>query len=199
VIGIWAVFFRAHAVVLAPSDEVKGEEWEDASLFGESEVREFAASTGKPIHVNPVISVQGRFPRGTQLEARFYAVRSGTIEKCISCGLGPGGLIRHIPPMRITIHLFFLETEARKGTIVALGATGFRRGTGSGKLSIPWHGERACSQVVPGSISKSQERIAYVEGTVMPTVNSSMSVEEFAEANDGDFLVITVQIDEFDE
>jgi len=33
----------------------------------------------------------------------------------------------------------------------------------------------------------------------MPTVNSSMSVEEFAEANDGDFLVITVQIDEFDE
>jgi hypothetical protein len=49
-------------------------------------------------------------------------------------------------------------------------------------------------QTLPGKITPGRPHIVYVEGDQAIVVDGSMSVEEFAKANPGNYLVVTVEV-----
>ncbi len=137
-----------------------------------------------------------RFMKGTTLTATTYLVTAGLVMKgethfarsnkrerriaTVWMGLND----ELVPGSPANSHLFFaFETPRRIGWDFL-----------SSSRPIIHDFKTVAKQTVPGTITPGRPHIVYVEGDQWIVVDGSMTVEEFAKANPGDYLVVTVEV-----
>lgn len=138
---------------------------------------------------------EGTFSKDTWLSAWLYLVQSGKADEvnAFTVGRSPNriGAARWIN-MRITLALG--ETKREGGRMTQLGSAGQSRGEG-GMREMVHTIETIEKKTFPGRLSSGRKYILYVEGDRNFEVRRDMSVEEFAKANAGNFLVVVVELD----
>lgn len=135
---------------------------------------------------------EGTFTLGTWLTGQLYHVHNGTSQKLngFSIGRSPNQIgAPHWVDMRITLAL--IQYESEHGVITQLGSAGQSRG-GGGSSEIPTSVTPTHSQFTGGRLLSGQSRILYIEGDSRFQLSSDMTVEAFAQANNGSFYVVVV-------
>jgi hypothetical protein len=176
-LGLWHHLFRQVVVVrvTTPADNLLGGE----SLRSRRHVA----------------VVTGRLSEGTSISAVVYLVQSGLVTE------GERHLARRFEKGKATetLRLGFFDTLARGGraTSYFFFASVHNSMTWDRDnlvRSIEHHFTTVAKQNVPGTITPGRPHIVYVEGDRQIVVDGSMSVEEFAKMNPGNYLLVTVEV-----
>jgi len=189
--GAWHWLTRKVVVVRAPSAEDR--------VFGDESLKSR----------RNVAVVSGRFMKGTSLFATLYLVQSGVVTE--ECGhflgrknaeefghfLGRkkeevGGPIWESATLRLGLG----EYPLTGGQWTKLLITGDIPGE---SMASHWHATRhniktVAKQTIPGTITPGRPHIVYVEGERQIVVDDKMTLDEFAKANPGNYLVVTVEV-----
>jgi hypothetical protein len=178
-LGIWNWMFRREVVVRAATPE-------DAAPAN-AQSRNVAVATG-------------RFRKGMWLFVRLDEVRNGLIELIDYHQVGRAEATQENPTWEnIDLRFVFDESGFRDGGRVdGLVIEGvfqddivnghLDRRVGSYKLNV------VATKTLPGTITPGRPHIVYVEGDRQIVVDGKMTVEEFAKANPGNYLVVTVEV-----
>jgi hypothetical protein len=138
--------------------------------------------------------VEGTFTKSTWLSSSLYFVKAGQIEElnAFTVGRSPNRIGESIwLPMKITLALGELETASGRRT--QLGSAGHTRG--GGRAGNDRHRvQQKFSQTFARSVVPGREYIVYAEGEKEPTMSDVVTVNDFAQQNDGNYLVVTVQL-----
>jgi hypothetical protein len=144
--------------------------------------------------VRNIAVAEGTFSKDTWLSTWLYVVRSGKIEN------GSGFTVGRSPNrigepnwINMRIRLALAETERSDGRAIYLGTAGQTRGQG-GIGEIIRNFPVTEKQTFPGRIEAGKRIVLHVEGDRQFSVNREMSVETFARQNEGNFLVIVIQL-----
>ncbi len=141
-----------------------------------------------------ILVATGTFTKSTWLSGTLYLVHGGSISAVNSWTVGrsPNRIGDGIwEGMKITLALG--EKNTPNGRVTNLGAAGHTRGGGNGS-DLPNTVNVTSSLAMPGRILPGANHIVYVEGDREPVVDRTMSVDEFAQKNAGDYLVVTLEI-----
>ena len=137
---------------------------------------------------------RGTFTLGTRLTATLYYVKSGEVRSISDLTVGRSPNVIGEPywvDMKVTLALG--NWQVPEGRVTQLGSAGHRRGVGhAGEMvnDVQPH----ATQTLPGRLSAGTRRLVYVEGDDGFTVDRSMTVEDFAEVNEGNYLVVEAQV-----
>jgi hypothetical protein len=177
--GAWHRLTRKVVEVKAPSAEDR--------VFGDESLKSR----------RNVAVVTGRFMKGTSLFVKLYLVQTGVVVEGYAHFVGrdkeeKGGPIWE----SVTLRLGLGEYPLKGGQRTDLLITGEIPG---GSMTSHWnhmtHNIAAVAkQSVPGTITPGRPHIVYVEGDRQLVVDGSMTLEEFAKANPGNYLVVTVEV-----
>lgn len=140
-----------------------------------------------------ILVVEGSFTKGTWLSGSLYLVQRGKITRLneLTVGRSPNrpddGIWENL-----TITLALGDKETPKGRVTNLGSRGQSRGTGScGGIA---HTVKVLkSRTMPGRINSTGEAITYIEGDADPIIDRDLTLEEFGQKNQGNFLVVTLR------
>jgi len=181
ILGIWTGYLRKIVDVrqAEASDRVYDR------YFG------FASEDMRPRNI---LVVTGSFTKSTWLSGRLYHVKSGSATEinAFTVGRTPNAVGDWIwENMRITLALGDKDTPA--GRMTNLGSAGQTRGVGSGG-ETPHSVKAAISRAIPGKITPGREYVVYIEGDREPAVNRNATLDTFARDNNGDYLVVTLQL-----
>ena len=137
---------------------------------------------------------RGTFTRDTWLSAALYHVKAGEVRAINTLIVGRSPNIIGEPywvDMKITLALG--NWQVPEGRVTQLGSAGHTRCCGQcGELVHDVHPQ--ATQTIPWRLSAGTRRLVYVEGDDGFTVDRSMSVEDFAEINEGNYLVVEAQV-----
>jgi hypothetical protein len=144
--------------------------------------------------VRNIAVVEGTFTKSTWLSSSLYSVKAGQIEElnAFTVGRSPNQIGGPIwASMKITLALG--ELEAVSGRRTQLGSAGQSRGGGRGG-NDRHNVQQKFSTTFARSVVPSGEYIVYVEGEKEPMMSDAMTVNDFAQQNNGNYLVVTVQL-----
>ncbi len=145
--------------------------------------------------VRNIAVIEGTFSRDSWVSACLYDVQSGSVieANAFTVGRTPNQCPSPIW-QSMTITLALGDAGVSDGTMTQLGSAGHSRGGGRGG-DVVHQIEGLFSETMPGRLAAGREYILYVEGDREFEVDRLMSVEEFADQNEGDFLVVTIRLD----
>ena len=144
--------------------------------------------------IRNIAVVEGTFTKGTWLSASLFLIRSGKTQDVAALTIGRTTSSIGSPiwrEMKITLALGQWNTTA--GQITQLGSAGQTRGYGSDS-DLPVNIPASFTNAWTGSISPGREYIIYAEGDTAIQMEPSMTLEEFAQTNIGNYLVVTAQL-----
>lgn len=163
-----------------PDDEIR------SRYFGIS-------SKGDP-QIRNIAVLEGTFTKSTFPVAYLYLVRDGKVDDLAGFDFGRstnqigGPIWIH---MRITLALG--DTKWPNGRVTKLGFVGESRAAGHTNDFV--HDIQIVEKkTLPGRLSSGKKYILHVEGDRKFEVSRDMSVEDFAKANAGNFVVVVVQL-----
>jgi hypothetical protein len=143
-----------------------------------------------------IAEVTGPFSLGTWFSAWLNVVRSGKVEEINAFTVGRSSNRIGAPTWRaLGIRLALGEARTPDGWIVNLGSYGHERGGGRGSDKRIEHFTATAFRLFPGKLSNGKKCLIYVEGDHPFDADRSMTVEEFAEKNRGNYLVVVGQLD----
>jgi hypothetical protein len=195
VLGIWVRWFRKVVYVreARPDDTIAGKH------FGFEIAHAYFGINREDLEVRNIAVATGNFRNGRWLTTSLYLVRSGVIDEANSMGLSKSqarlGLGSHLLGERYQIRLALGEAETPQGRVTFLGASGQTTGAGTGGGKLTHSIAATHATTLPGQITPGRPYIVYVEGDREPVVNRETSLEEFAEENPGNYLVVVLQLD----
>jgi hypothetical protein len=153
----------------------------------------YSPLTEKDLRPRNIARVSGRFfPNGSNLLATLYRVDDGSAAEMNSLTVGAssteiGNWFGH--QLRMTFALGDLDTP--DGRVTSLGSVGHTAGGSSAGLCA--HKVKSVAHVlVPGRVGRGEANVVYAEGDQPPIVESGMSIDDFARANPGSYLVVTM-------
>jgi hypothetical protein len=132
-----------------------------------------------------ILVATGTYTQGTLLSVTLWLIRSGSIAENSTHVREP------------TCRLCFEERDVSGGrvTIITNAAEKAEVSPGLQLLTAITHDIKiVAKQTLPGTITPGRPHIVYAEGDQAIVVDGSMSVEEFAKANPGNYLVVTVEV-----
>ena len=138
--------------------------------------------------------VTGTFTLGTWVSGALYHIDGGEITELnsITVGRSPRQIgAPHWKRMKITFALG--EKDGIDGRMTQLGAEGYSRGGGSG-YELSHNVNAATSKTLTGRLTRGTKYILYVEGDDDIKVFRRMPIEQFAEQNDGNYLVVEIMV-----
>jgi hypothetical protein len=145
--------------------------------------------------------VTGKFTTSTVLSACSFVIRSGAVEKANQVTVGRSTTLLGRPYSQdLTIPLAISEMEFREERVSEVNVPGDNPG---GYARLSWHTSYdvqhnirvVARKTIPDKITPGRRHIVYVEGdTEEITADGSMTVEDFAKANPGNYLVVTVEL-----
>jgi len=176
-IGKWV--FRKVVVVRAPRAEDR--------VFGDESLKSR----------RNVAVVSGRFMKGTYSSVKLYLVQSGIVAEIHGHFLGrekaeKGGPIWESATMRLGLGEYPLTGGQRTDLLMTGEIPG--GSIASTRKSTKHNFNVVAKETLPGRITPGRPHIIYIEGDQAIVVDGSMTVEEFARANTGNYLVVTVEI-----
>jgi hypothetical protein len=142
-----------------------------------------------------IAEVTGPFSLDTKFSAWLYVVRSGKVEEIETIAVGRSSNQIGGPTWDVLrIRLALGEARTPDGWIVRLGSDGHVRAGGG--LTVPTieHFTTTTSRLFPGKLSNGKKFLIYVEGDQPFEADRSMAVEEFAEKNKANYLVVVGQL-----
>jgi hypothetical protein len=193
-VPIWYYWLTAVYVAEVPPNEPVRERY--FNFLRDSQIRDyFPGSTEKDIRPRNILVVTGRFQgSGAFLYVNLYAVEGGKVTDCGALAAGESsnriGTVFG-ESLRIVFALGDLQTS--KGRATMIGCVGQTRGGGHSTAALQ-HVKPVLRTAFRGWVSRSNPQIVYVEGDPPTNVKPSMNIEEFAAANPGKFLVVTMQM-----
>jgi hypothetical protein len=144
--------------------------------------------------VRNIAFTSGTFSKGTWLTAELFVVSDHSIQSvnAFTVGRSPNSLGE---PQWISMpmQLALGDREAETGRSTSLGIAGHTRGGGRG-ADVIHHVSSLEQETFPGTLWSGRTYLLHVEGDRPFEANRSMTVEQFSEANDGQFLVVTVKL-----
>jgi len=143
-----------------------------------------------------VAVVTGSFTRDTSLSVSLHMVQAGKVVQRPAVVFGREDSWNTKAPFRKDVRLWLSLVETIRATDLLMswtenGESDERRTlstTVNLKLNI------VAKETLPGTITSGRSRIVYVEGDRAINVDGSMTVEDFAKANPGNYLVVTVEV-----
>jgi len=206
VLGVWRWLTRKEVVVRAATAE------DDISAS-------YAGFIGDDWEARNIAVVSGKFAKNTSLSLTMFAVRSGTVEKIGAASIrrkpsqaaGGGDTGRGVVGggadsigrkqsqaggsiwESLNIRLAFGERDSPRGRETVLGASGQGQFVGN-RMRIEHNFPIVAKQTLPGTITPGRPHIVYVEGDQAIVVDGIMTVEEFAKASPGNYIVVTVEV-----
>jgi hypothetical protein len=141
-----------------------------------------------------ILLAAGTFTTSTWLNGTLYFIQGGSISPINTWTVGrtTNGIGSGIwEGMKITVALGDKDTP--NGHVTSLGVAGHSRGSGN-NWEQPNSVTVKSSLSMPGRIMPGTSHIVYVEGDREPVVDPTMSVDEFARKNAGNYLVVTLQL-----
>ncbi|HVC93027.1 MAG TPA: hypothetical protein VND64_05015 [Pirellulales bacterium] len=202
VLGVWKWLTRKEVVVRAATaeDEISAS---------------YAGFIGDDWEARNIAVVSGKFAKNTSLSLTMFAVRFGTVEKIGAASIrrkqsqaagggdtGRGGAASIGRKQSqavgsiwesLNIRLAFGERDSPRGREAVLGASGQGQFVGN-RMRIEHNINIVAKKTLPGTITPGRPHIVYVEGDQKIVVDGSMSVEKFAKANPGNYIVVTVEV-----
>jgi hypothetical protein len=177
--GTWHWLTRKVVVVRAPRAEDR--------VFGDESLKSR----------RNVAVVTGRFMKGTSLLAKLYLAHSGIVAEDFGHFIEgrkeeKGGPIWESATIRLGLGEYPLTGGQRTDLLITGDIPG-------GSMASNWQSIRhninvVAKQTLPGKITPGRPHIVYAEGDRQIVVDGSMTVEEFAKANPGNYLVVTVEV-----
>jgi hypothetical protein len=153
---------------------------------------EFNEPAARDVKITNFFVATSTFTLDTWVSANLYHVKSGKIEDMngFVVGRSPNQIgAPHWVDMKITFALSDLKTP--QGRETRLGSAGHSRGGGHG-YDAHNDAESRETKVLPGRFTSGARRIVYVEGNSGFRFDDSMTVEQFAQENSGNYLVVEV-------
>jgi len=168
---------------------------EDEEFFAEED-----RSNADLNHKRNFAVATGNFMRGTWLLVSLHIVQAGVVEQADEQWVGREGWWAEGPiweERNCGMSLGELNhPDGRKHTELAISDPEF-------ELDIDYPEEfevvthdinPIAKETLPGTITPGRPHIVYVEGDQQIVVDDSMTVEEFAKTNPGNYLVVTVEL-----
>jgi hypothetical protein len=141
-----------------------------------------------------ILVVTGTFSLNTWLSASLYHVKSGDIREINSFTVGrtPNAIgAPHWVDMKFTLALG--DRIGPEGRMTQLGSAGQSRGGGSSS-DILNDVVPISTITLPGRLSSGKRRIVYLAGDPGFKLDTSMSVQQFADENLGNYLVVELEL-----
>lgn len=181
-LGIWVGLVRK-AVVVRPA------------VLSDRLYEEYFGINDENTTPRNVVVVEGVFSKNTWISASLYLVEAGKVRPMNAVTVGrTSNSLGDLPWQSMKITLALGDAETPDGHATWLGAAGFTRGGGNGGLST--HNVTASfTKATSGTMTAGREYVLYVEGDAQPVVSFNRSVEDFAQTNGGNFLVVTGRLD----
>lgn len=178
VLGIYLVWLRDVVTISAASVD---EEIHTDYYFGIDD---------RPAEITNILNISGVFKKRTRLHANLYLVRNGSVENVtgFSVGRSPN---RIGEPWLVTMDLTLAlaDRPSQSGTTTQLGCYGQTRGGGG--IGYAEHDiDCAFTESYNGTMSHGQNLIVYVTGDTEFDFDPNTSIEDFAKANTGEYLVV---------
>lgn len=149
----------------------------------------FMYSGDTPLTGRVIASVEGPIAVGHPISAHLYLVQNGVVKDCGSASSGRSAEPRpKYRTLRIVIGL--AEADQPAGKLTVLNARGGSRAGGWGEVVSKV--ESRFQSTYTGNLPKGSTQLLYVEGDREFVADREMAVEQFAKANDGNYLVVTV-------
>jgi hypothetical protein len=193
--GTWHWLTRKVVVVRTPTAE--DEDW-FSDFMEEDEQEDMEGMKSADLnHKRNVAIATGRFMRGTWLLVSLHVVQADIVEQAFEQRVGRDEELTE-GPMWKTMNwgMSLNEFDAIGGQTTELTIT-----SEQDKIDYPEEFEDVphnikvvAKQTLPCTITPGRPHILYVEGDQAIVVDGKMSIEEFAKANLGNYLVVTVEI-----
>lgn len=142
-----------------------------------------------------IAEVTGSFSLDTKLSASLYVIRSGRLEEIEEIAVGRSSNQIGAPSCEsLRIRLALGQARTDGGWIIRLGSYG-QSHAGGGVDTLTTEPITATNfRLFPGKLSNGKKYLIYVEGDRPFGADRSMTVEEFAKTNRGNYLVVTGQL-----
>lgn len=151
-----------------------------------------------PSSAKPIAVVDGTFSKHMSISATLYIVADGMIRECMSCS---GGRSPNKMDGQRWADLC-LQFALQSGTLpdghrfTRIGLRGHEAG-GAGGFTPEHDIDAVATQTFSGKLEAGREYLLHVEGDRPFDARREMSVEEFAESNPGNFVVVVVTLIEW--
>jgi hypothetical protein len=155
----------------------------------------FPGLTKKDVVVRNVVQATGRFlGTGPYLRATLYVVENGKVTKGSQVSAGESSArIGTFFGEHLSIVLAMGDVKTPIRLFTDIGCVGETR-SGGASIPVPHHVKSQFHKGLPGWVPRFRERLVYVEGEQPINATASMTVEDFAKANRGNYLVVTMQL-----
>jgi hypothetical protein len=182
------------AWLLRPVVDIRAAESTDPIYDRYFSIDSVGNESGKSTIRNIAIAT-GIFTHGTWLSASLYHVKSGEVHEINAFTVGRTTFDIGAPyweQRRITLALG--DRRSPRGRITRLGSAGQTRGGGRSSEAVnDVHPQE--TRTFPMRLTAGRKRILYVEGDQGFAVDDTMTAEQFAQQNKGNYLVVEVELD----
>jgi hypothetical protein len=190
-LAIWKWVFRNEVVVRAATAEDKfiGDGGFKFKFIGD---RSFSSQRKAAV-------VTGRFTESTSLSLTLHLMQAGKAVQLPTDVFGRKVTNAKSPFRKnVGLKLSLVETTTSPGNSTLLMTTWTENGDEPNtQFSAVEHNFNVvATKTLPGTITPGRPHIIYVEGDRQIVVDGKMTVEEFARANSGNYLVVTVEVDD---
>jgi hypothetical protein len=136
----------------------------------------------------------GTFTLQTRLSVALYHVKSGEISEINAFTAGRSrNRIGDSPWLDMELTLALGDRQSPEGRITQVGSTGQTRGFGRGG-PVTHDVQPHATMMLPGRLTPGARRVVYIEGDRGFHAESPMTVERFAQTNNGNYLVVELEL-----
>lgn len=170
---------------------VAATDFPEAMLLSE----EFQVSPNQ-IRIHPIALMTGSLWEWTDVSAEVHHVRCGHVQGSCSMTVGTsGGRMDHaFLSYSLAAKLVLCHVRVEQSDICCLAVQGAPSAASSGGIVMTSKWQPSVHRAFSRYLSWSTKEIVYVEGTGDPVVSSGMSIEQFSQKNNGDYLVAILSL-----